>query len=198
MAEIKDILVRIGEIFDDINLNYVIVGGLAAIIRGKPRTTMAIDVIIEDNESKINLLLAKLKTRDFDVLDEQIKWAFQSGVNASIFDELSPMRLDVKIARKPIDIAALNSAEIHDYFGVKVKIASLNFILLRKIWFLGDISDIAETEFLEYNDIKDFINVYLENKEQVDMLWLENEVEELKLNPTLARILEYIKENFDF
>ncbi|TFG16975.1 MAG: hypothetical protein EU530_11265 [Promethearchaeota archaeon] len=198
MAEIKDILVRIGEIFDEINLNYVIVDGLAAIIRGKPRTTMDIDVIIEDNEPKINLLLGKLKTRDFDVLDEQIKLAFQSGVNASIFDELSPMRLDVKIARKPIDIAVLNSAESHDYFGVTVKIASLNFILLGKIWFLGDISDVAETEFLEYNDIKDFINVYLENEEQVDMFWLENEVEKLKLSSTLARILEYIKENLDF
>ncbi len=197
MAEIKNILIRIGEIFEEINLNYVIVGGLAAIIRGKPRTTMDIDIIIEDNESKINLLLGKLKTRAFDVLDEQIKWAFHSGVNASIFDDLSPMRLDVKIARKPIDIAVLKSAESHDYFGVKVKIASLNFILLGKIWFLGDISDVADSEFLEYNDIKDFINVYLENKEQVDMLWLEKEVEELKLNSTLARILEYIKENLE-
>jgi len=197
VAEIKNILIRICEVFEEIDLNYVIVGGLAAIIMGKPRTTLDIDIIIEDDESKINLLLKKLKIKKFDVLEEQISWAFQSGVNASIFDELSPMRLDVKVARKAIDIAALKSSESTEYFGVHIRIASLNFILLGKIWFLGDISDISDSELLEYNDIKDFINVYLENKNHVDLMWLEEKVSELRLVPTLTRILDYINQNFE-
>jgi hypothetical protein len=196
MAEIENILIRLNAIFEEIKLDYVIVGGLAAIIKGKPRTTMDIDIIVEDEESKINIFLQKLKLYNFDVMEEQVNWAFHSGVNASIFDELSPMRLDVKIARKPIDVDALNSAEIEDYFGVPIKIASLNFILLGKIWFLGDISDVQDSEFLEYNDIKDFINVYLENKDRVDITVLKTKVDELGLGTTLTRILNYIKQNF--
>ncbi|MHA1729320.1 MAG: DUF6036 family nucleotidyltransferase [Promethearchaeota archaeon] len=159
MTEIENILFRLVKIFTEIQLDYVIVGGLAAIIKGKARTTTDIDLIIQNNPNKIAKFLDKLKKNDFDVLTEQVQWAFKEGTNASIFDKLSVIRLDIKIANKPIDIEALNSGVIEHYSHMNLKIASINYILLGKIWFLGDISDIPDSELLEYNDIIDFLNV---------------------------------------
>jgi hypothetical protein len=196
MAEIESILKRISKICSEISLDYVIVGGFAAIIMGKPRTTMDIDLIIEDAPEKMKKFLEKLKENDFDVLEDQVKWAFESGDNASVFDKHSAMRLDIKLALKPIDRRALASSIPKNYFDITLKIASVNYILLGKIWFLGDISDILQDELLEYNDIKDFINVYIENKLDIDLKWLKKQANELGLDKTLSRLLNYIKEEY--
>lgn len=191
MAEIEDLLSRLEKIFSEIQLNYVIVGGLAAIIKGKARTTTDIDLIIQNNPDKIAEFLKKLKEYNFDVLDEQVQWAFKEGTNASIFDKLSVMRLDIKIAKKTIDIDALNAGVIELYNEMNLKIASVEYILLGKIWFLGDISDIPDSELLEYNDIIDFLNVFINNKESCDLDWLKKKVSVMKLSSTLNRLLAF-------
>jgi len=191
MAEIEHILSRLEKIFSEIQLDYVIVGGLAAIIKGRARTTTDIDLIIENNPDKIAKFLDKLKENDFDVLYDQIRWAFKEGANASVFDNLSVMRLDIKIAKKSIDIDALNAGVIEKFNKMKIKIASVEYILLGKIWFLGNISDIPDSELLEYNDITDFLNVLAFNKESCDLDWLKEKVSLMKLTPTLDRLLDF-------
>lgn len=100
MAEIADILTRLETIFAEIQLKYVIVGGLAAIIKGKPRTTMDIDLIIENDLEKIQLFLKALKLHDFEVLEDQVKLSLKEGAPLSIFDKKSILRLDIKVATK--------------------------------------------------------------------------------------------------
>ncbi len=191
MAEIEDILSRLEKIFSEIELDYVIVGGLAAIIKGRARTTTDIDLIIENNTDKIAQFLVKLTEHDFDVLPGQIQLAFEEGTNASIFDNLSIMRLDVKIAKKLIDIEALNAGIIEHYNQMNIKIASVEYILFGKIWYLGDISDIPDSELLEYNDVIDFVNVYANNRESCDLDWLREKVSSMNLSSTLDRLLRF-------
>ena len=194
MEEIEAILSRLEHIFSEIQLDYVIVGGLAAIIKGKARTTTDIDLILQNDPDKITNFLDKLRARNFDVLDNQVRWAFEEGVNASIFDKLSVMRLDIKIAKKPIDIEALNTGVIEHYNKMCLKVASVEYILLGKIWFLGDISDIPDSELLEYNDIIDFLNVFVNNKESCDLEWLKKKVSLMKLSSTLNRLLAFCRD----
>lgn len=191
MAEIISILSRIENIFNEIQLDYVIVGGLAAIIKGRARTTTDIDLIIENDSEKINRFLERLKENNFEVLDEQVKWAFKENTNASIFDKLSVMRLDIKIAKKSIDKEALDKKIFEPYKDLTLKVASVEYILLDKIWFLGDISDIPDSELLEYNDVLDFLNVYLNNKEKCNFAWLEKRIASMNLSSTLHRLISF-------
>jgi len=193
MAEIENILSRLEKIISEIQLDYVIIGGLAAIIRGRARTTTNIDLILENNPEKISKFLEKLENNNFDVLHEQVQMAFRESTNASIFDNLSVMRLDIKIAKKPIDIEALNTGVIEPYNQMNLKIASVEYILLGKVWFLGDISDIPDSELLEYNDFIDFLNVFTNNKDSCDLNWLKKKVSLMKLSSTLDRLLEFSK-----
>jgi hypothetical protein len=194
MAEIEEILSRLEQIFSEIQLDYVIVGGLAAIIKGKARTTTDIDLILQNDPNKITRFLDKLKERDFDVLNNQVRLAFEEGVNASIFDELSVMRLDIKIAKKPIDIEALNTGVIEHYNKMRLKVASVEYILLGKIWFLGDISGIPDSELLEYNDVIDFLNVFVNNKDSLDLDWLRKKASAIKSSSTLNRLLAFCRD----
>ena len=78
---------------------------------------------------------------------------------------------------------------------MNLKIASVEYILLGKIWFLGDISEIPDSELLEYNDIIDFLNVFVNNKESCDLDWLKRKVSLMKLSSTLNRLLAFCSNN---
>ncbi len=193
MAEIKDVVLRIHRIMEKIDMKYVIVGGFAAIIMGEPRSTSDIDLIIEKDIEKINKLLSLLEENDFGVMYNQIKMAFRENSNASIFDIKSILRLDLKIATRKDEIRVLNTAQTVEYQHEKIKIASLEEILYGKILYMGDISDLEQREFLEYNDIRDFLNVYKQNKGNINMNWLEEKVKEKGLKNTFSRLIKFLE-----
>ena len=68
--EFEDFIKRVITSLNKSDLKYVIVGGFAAIFRGKPRTTMDLDLIIEDNHQKLYKFLDELKKVEFDVPNE--------------------------------------------------------------------------------------------------------------------------------
>ena len=188
MAELKDLVLRVVQALDAIKLSYVIVGGFAAIFRGIPRTTMDLDIIIENDPVKINLFLNELKRNNFDIMDEQTKMAIMEGTSASIFDDLSPLRVDIKVACKSIDKIALKGGYWEVYENTKIRIASPEVILFGKVLYIGDIANESDADLLEFNDVRDFINVY-NRGEQLDMAWLNAQVAKEGLLDTLNRLV---------
>lgn len=192
MAEFLDILTRLIQALKKAELKYVIVGGLAAIIRGRPRTTMDIDLIIEENLVKVKIFLNHLKKNNFDVMDDQILMAFNEKTNATIFDKNSVIRLDLKIAYKKDEQEVLAQAQHIIFKGVELEIASIEQILYGKILYLGDISDVSRSDLLNFNDVLDFIAVF-KRSSNIDMEWLKTKVTKMGLIETLDKILKLIK-----
>jgi hypothetical protein len=172
-------------------INYVIVGGFAAILNGRPRTTTDIDVIIEKDISKLNKLIESLKIEDFDIMDSQISLALKDKSNLSIFDAHSPLHIDLKMAINKDKKEVLEQSVIQQYQVISIRVASLMQILYGKLLYLGDISDSAENEMLEYSDILDFINVY-QKASEIDLPWLKLKAKQHNLENTLNRLLNYI------
>jgi len=195
MAELKDLALRVARALNQTEIRYVIVGGFAVIARGMPRTTMDVDLIVEDDAEKIALLFAELKGLNFDIMARQTQNALLEGTNISVFDELSPLRIDLKIARKDEDRMALDYASWEDFEGEQIRVASPELILFGKVLYLGDISDIPDSEFLEYGDIKDFLAVF-QNAASINLTWLREKVAEAGLTETLNRLVA-AAENFD-
>ena len=189
MAEIKDLVYRVVRILDTLKLSYVIVGGFAAIVRGTPRTTTDLDLIIENDPVNVSLFFNELKRNDFDVMEEQTKIASIDGSSISILDDLSPLRVDLKIARKPDDVDALKYGVWENYEGIKIRIASTELILFGKALYIGDISSESDANLLEFNDVRDFINVY-NHADHVDMAWLDVKVAKKGLTKTLKRLVK--------
>jgi hypothetical protein len=188
MAEIKDLVHRVVVILDALKLSYVIVGGFAAIMRSIPRTTMDLDLIVENDPVKVSLFFNALKTNTFDVIDEQVKMAMSEGSSISIFDAHSPLRVDIKIARKTDDIDALKNGIWETYNDIKMRIASPELILFGKVLYIGDISTETDADLLEFNDVRDFINVYM-HSENLNMGWLNAKVAKKRLTETYNRLM---------
>ena len=189
MAEIKNVLSRLEKIFKAIKLKHVIVGGIAVIHYGHVRATQDIDIIIEDDSSKISQFLRLLKAYNFDVMEEQFKMAYQERTNISIFDNDSFLRLDIKVAEKQREFDVLKNAINEKILGQELSIASLEYVLIGKIIYMGIINDIPDSELLEYQDIIDFLTIFHANREKVNLAFLSNKVKEIGLDSTLNRLL---------
>ncbi len=189
MAEFEKLVKKIARILDKIPIRYVIVGGFATILRGRPRTTTDLDLIIENNPERIESFLKSLIEEGFEVMENQVHMAIAEGTNASIFDNQSPLRIDLKVAKKADDLNALTSAVKESYQGISIQVASTEQILYGKVLYLGDISDIPDSELLEYQDVRDFINVFREQQEKINLILLAEKVRGAGLTRTLERLI---------
>jgi len=188
MAEIQDILTRLDSVFSAIKLKYVIVGGIAVIHYGHLRTTQDVDIIIENDPSKIGQLIGLLRAQDFDIMEDQFRMAHREGTSASVFDEKSFFRLDIKAVNNKRELDVLNNAISKDVFGLQIKIAPLEYVLLGKLLYMGNIGDIADYELLEYQDVVDFLTIFHANKNKINFSLLENKITEYGLDDRYIRL----------
>jgi len=188
LAEIENILSRLEIIFKTTKLKYVIVGGIAVIHYGHVRTTQDIDIIIEDDYSKISQFIGLLKAYEFDVMDDQFKLAYQEKTNISIFDKNSFLRLDIKVADKKREREVLSHAKKEKILRKDLFIAPLEYVLIGKLIYMGLIDDIPISELLEYQDVVDFLTLFHANKEIIDLTFLNNKAKQIGLKTTLDRL----------
>ncbi|MHA1378465.1 MAG: DUF6036 family nucleotidyltransferase [Candidatus Helarchaeota archaeon] len=191
MAEIENIISRIEKIFSSINLKYVIVGGIAIIHYGHLRTTQDIDIILEDNRVKFPKLLKLFKKNNFSVNVDDFYQSYKEKSHVNIFDEKSYLRLDVKVASKIIDKEVLKTAIQEKIFNHNLYIASLEYVLIGKLLFIGKIDDIADSELLEYQDVLDFLTIYHANNDRINKILLKEKAMEIGLENTLKRLVSF-------
>ncbi len=195
MAEFADFFTRIIDILNESGIQDVIVGGVAAIIKGKMRTTADLDLILENDGNKIKKIIEQLRENNFEISEEQFQYGIEEGFQIPIFDEKSSMRIDLKIAASKQDQDALNERQIENYLGEQVYLPSLEQILFGKIWFLGDVEDETDENLLEYNDTLDFIAIFQLFQSEIDIDRLRNKTQKVDLEKTLDRLLNLQQKN---
>ncbi len=186
----ENVLSRLNYVFEATKIKYVIVGGIAVIHYGHIRATQDIDIIIEDDYSKISQFLGLLKTYEFDVMMDQFQMAYKEKTNITIFDKNSFLRLDIKVADKKREYEVLNNATQQIIYGKKVNIAPLEYVLIGKLIYMGNVSDIPISELLEYQDVIDFLTIYHANKKDINLQFLIEKVKEMGLENNLNKLLE--------
>lgn len=149
---------------------------------------MDVDIIIEDDMEKIDRVLESLREENFDVLMDQARIGFSMNENVPVFDNASVLRLDLKIARSPEEKEVIDDARLESISGVPVQVASVEDILFGKVWFIGEVGDLRDAELLEFNDVLDFVNVFLAH-DRVDMSRLREKVKRKNLEAMLDRLL---------
>ncbi len=189
MAEIEDILSRLEKIFQATKIKYVIVGSIAVIHYGHVRATQDVDIIIEDDSTKISQFLDLLSSYKFDVMEDQFKKAYQERTNISIFDKNSFLRLDIKVADKQREHEVLNNAIHVKILGKELCIAPLEYVLIGKVIYLGIINDIPDSELLEYQDVVDFLTLFHVNREKINLDFVKDKIMLIGLETTLNRLL---------
>lgn len=135
----RNLLVDIGKIFEKLKLPYLIIGGMAVLVWGKPRFTADIDVVLEIEPSGVGGLVAALKGLneagyvDEDVVSEMVR----SGGEFNFIDGVTGIKVDFWILKKdPFDSSRLKRRVAKDISGQKVYFTSPEDLILSKLkWY---------------------------------------------------------------
>lgn len=145
-------------------------------------------MIIENDVSKSSQLIDLLKEFEFDVMEDQFYKGYREKTHISVFDKKSYLRLDIKFAEEQREIEVLNNSIHVKILGKDLSIAPLEYVLIGKILYLGNIEEVPDSELLEYQDVIDFLTLFHVNREKIDLPFLEGKIKELGLNTTLKRL----------
>lgn len=94
-----ELLQKIVEAFEHLQISYLVTGSIAAMAYGEPRLTNDIDIVAEINEQHIKGLLAAFPANEFYISEEMIKDAMRHHGQFNIIHPASGLKIDVIIKR---------------------------------------------------------------------------------------------------
>ena len=169
MRDMTEVISLITEFLNNEDIDYVIVGGLAAIFYGIPRTSMDLDIIIQIPENKIERFVKFLEKKEFFVDKWDLEESFKEKSHCTIQDKNSLLRLDVKGAYTDLDKKTLDRRVSFEYNGKKIYLASAEDTIANKLLFGRE------------QDIKDVEGIYARQYGKLDAEFLEKRCKELKV-----------------
>ena len=163
--EIEDLLIKIAEILDKLKIPYIITGGMAVSVWGRPRFTADIDIVVELLEKNINLLAKELLDVDKDVYvsEEAMREALETKGEFNFIHPQSRLKVDFWVAKDSFNKQEIKRAIIKEIDGKKVSFASPEDLILSKLlWYqisestrqLEDIESVLKISKVDIDYIK--------------------------------------------
>jgi len=164
--EIEDLLTKISGICDKLKIPYVITGGMAVSVWGRPRFTADIDIVVELISENTGLLAEELLKIDKDVYvsEEAMHEALIRKGEFNFVDPNSQLKVDFWIVGDKFHEQEIKRAITKKIDGKKVNFISPEDLILSKLlWF----QDSQSTRQLE--DIKSVLAIT-----NVDLKYIKN------------------------
>ena len=163
--EIEDLLATIAKIFEKLDIPYIITGGMAVSVWGRPRFTADIDIVVELLPQNINLLSEELLKIDKDVYvsEEAIKEALKRRSEFNFIHPQSQLKVDFWIVKDEFNKQEIKRAIPKKIEGKKVNFVSPEDLILSKLlWYqqsestrqLEDIKSVLKISKVNMNFVK--------------------------------------------
>lgn len=178
MEEFPEILQFVCEYLNKNEIEYVVVGGVAVMYHGVPRTTVDIDIILQFDDEEILAFVEFLNSNGFSASTEDILVAFSKKSHSTSFYGKSLLRLDIQGVNSEFDRMTLERSTLVDMFGTHIKIGSAEDTLVNKIFFQGE------------QDLRDALGILARNRENLDFEYIRSTCNMLGINPLLERFLD--------
>ncbi|MCK4567550.1 MAG: nucleotidyltransferase [Candidatus Thorarchaeota archaeon] len=162
MDEFPEILQYVCSYLNEHNIDYVIVGGVAVMYHGVPRTTVDIDLLLEIDESAIVPFSDFLSSKGFVSSAEDLRAAFAEHAHSTIFYCDSALRLDIQGINSQFDQMTIDRAVSITLFDVILKLGTVEDTLINKILFQGE------------QDLRDAHGIYRINQELLNLAYIED------------------------
>ncbi|MFW9915579.1 MAG: DUF6036 family nucleotidyltransferase [Candidatus Thorarchaeota archaeon] len=162
------------------SIDYVLIGGLAATIFGRPRTTMDIDVIIENNEESIKKLQITLRKDGFDFNEDEILIAINEKSHCSIFHNNFPFRIDLQGIYSPLDERSFQHR-------IEMSILDLETFIEKPEDLI-----VAKLVYGSQRDLEDAKGIFLRQGDKLDLEYIRIFAAKEGVNNKLDQILEEI------
>jgi hypothetical protein len=183
--EIEQLLTKIARILDELEIPYIITGGMAVTVWGRPRFTADIDIIVELIEKNISSLAKKLLSIDKDVYvnKETMLDALTSKGEFNFIHPQSRLKVDFWIIKNDFNKQEIKRGILKNIENYKVKFVSPEDLILSKLLWYTDtdstrqIEDIKSVLKISKVDM-DYIKIWAERHSTINIL--ENILKEIK------------------
>jgi len=157
-----------------LSLKYAFTGAFATSYYGYPRLSSDIDILIENNKTKLLTLCRLLSKQGYDITQSDILKATQECSHFPVFHKQKTFPyFDFKIACKQDETQAIQNSITIDYHRTKCKLVTVEDLIIKK---------------LEWNDTKD-IEIILTRHKKINKRKLEKMAKQKSLHEKLQKIL---------
>jgi hypothetical protein len=161
MRKIEEVLKLVCNFLDENSIEYVIVGGIAVLFYGNPRTTMDIDYVIQFSDKDMPVLMKFLQENGFYASENDMRAALLEKSHSTIEDKETMLRLDIKGVYSEMDERVLRNKKKVRLDDTMIYIASPEDTIANKLLFSRE------------QDIKDALGIYIRQYNSLKMEYLE-------------------------
>lgn len=183
---LEELLKKIANALDAADIPYMIIGGQAVLVYGEPRFTQDIDITVGVGFDKLPDLIALAEQLSLKILPENPIEFVSKTMVLPLANKDTELRVDLIFSYTPYEREAINRANKIDIDGVKVNFASIEDLIIHKL-FAG-----------RPRDIEDIRGIVLKNK-KIDMPYIRQWLTEFEatfpegnFNKTLDEIIKNI------
>lgn len=176
--ELEITLKKVVKILQKLKIPYLVTGGVAVVVWGRPRYTADIDILIELKKREVKKFIAVLIKEGY-VDEDVVKESLKHKGEFNFIDSETSMKVDFWILQdSDFDRSRLKRVVIRKIFGQKVHFSSPEDLILKKLlWF---------KESKSTRQLEDIYSVMVIIKDQLDFDYLRKWAK--KLNT--LRVLE--------
>lgn len=135
----RELLKNVAKIFEQLKIPYLVTGGMAVLVWGRPRFTADIDIVIEIKPSDVKGLVNALRSLgqagyiDEDVADEMAR----KGGEFNFIDGITGIKVDFWVSNnEAFDLARFKRRYAKEILGQKIYFTSPEDLILSKLkWF---------------------------------------------------------------
>jgi hypothetical protein len=178
MEEFPEILQMVCAYLNDNEIDYVVVGGVAVMHHGVPRTTVDIDFILKIGDSELPPFVEFLNSNGFSASVADMQTAFSEKSHSTSFYGKSLLRLDIQGVNSEFDKMTLERALSVDMFGTTIMIGTAEDTFVNKILFQGEI------------DLRDALGILTRNGENLDFNYIRATCKMLGISDLLEQFLK--------
>lgn len=128
IATLKDI----AAFLNDQKIAYALIGGMAASVRGEPRSTLDVDIIISCDVQRGLKLLDQLGASRFRPLFDGVEQVLRTGLLLPLAHRETGIKVDLALAMSGFDQAAIKESTIADIGAGPTPIVSAEYLVVMK------------------------------------------------------------------
>lgn len=185
MRALEDVVRGVSKVLSELDIDYVIVGGVAVSGWGNVRTTRDVDIIMDFQEKDIQGLIDALAGEGFEVSFRDIKDAIKEKSHFTIFDKMSDYHIDAKGAYGEREQRSLRTRKAANLWEARIFIASPEDTIANKLVFGSE------------QDIRDAEGVYVRQMGKLDLSYLEHICKEMDVAADLERLKKKVARYLD-
>ena len=129
----EDFVRKIASALDECAFDYIVIGGVAALYYGRPRTTSDCDVILSIDEGQLGGFTSCLKRHGFRINDHDVLLAFHEKSHFNAYWGNAPFRVDFSWRTSSLAEHGFRRAKTVRLLGLRVRMESPEDVIIAKL-----------------------------------------------------------------